>query len=170
MMQVLTLFCIIAIEFLLCVFKDHEVSALTFGGATVRANETFFIGENCGCWGHLNHEGQHFRGRNIFGGHNNFKSRKSFPHQNQDGGHLTQNPNGHRQNTPWCPRNLLLIGVLVYMGRIIIFGKATCWILLNKIPHKILAFGVRDAKNGLSKLKVSTLHKFQHKPLSLFYN
>jgi hypothetical protein len=107
MMQVLTLFCIIVIEFLLCVFKDHEVSALTFGGATMRASEAFFIAENYGCWGHFNHEGQHFRG------HNNSKSRKSFPHQNQEGGHLTQNPNGRRKNTPWCHRNLLLIGVLV---------------------------------------------------------
>jgi hypothetical protein len=48
-MQVLALFCIIVIEFLLCVFKDHVVSTLTFGGATMRASEAFFIGENCGC-------------------------------------------------------------------------------------------------------------------------
>jgi hypothetical protein len=34
-MQVLALFCTIAIEFLLCVLKDHVVSALTFGGATI---------------------------------------------------------------------------------------------------------------------------------------
>jgi hypothetical protein len=55
-MQVLTLFCIIAIKFILCVCKDHEVLALTFGGATMRTSEAFFIGENCGCSGHFNHE------------------------------------------------------------------------------------------------------------------
>jgi len=49
----------------------------------------------------------------AFGGHNNSRSRKGFPHQNQKGGHLTQIPDGHRQNTPWCPKNLLLIRVLV---------------------------------------------------------
>jgi hypothetical protein len=64
----------------------------------------------------------------------------------------------------------LLIGVLVDTRWIVIFGKAKCWILLENIQHKILAFGVWDAKNGLYKLKASTLHKFQHKPLSLFYN
>jgi hypothetical protein len=115
-MQVLALFCTVVIGLLLCVLKDHVVSALTFGGAMMRASEAFFIGKNYGCWGHFNHKGQHFRGHNSFGGHNNSHSRKGFPHQNQEGGHVTQNPDGHHQNTPWCPRNLLLIGVLVDMG------------------------------------------------------
>ncbi len=84
MMQVLALFCTIAIELLLCVLKDHVVSALTFGGAMMQASQAFFIGENCACWEHFNHKGQHFRG------HNNSQSRKGFPHQNQEGGHLTQ--------------------------------------------------------------------------------
>jgi hypothetical protein len=54
------------------------------------------------------------------------------------------------------------------MECIAVFGKAKCWILLANIPHKALAFGVQDAENGSYKLEASTLHKLQHKSLSLF--
>jgi len=77
-MQVLALFFTIAIEFLLCVLKDHVVSALPFGGATMPTNETFFTKENRGCWGHFNHEGQHFKGHNSFWGSQQFSIKERF--------------------------------------------------------------------------------------------
>jgi len=78
MMQVLALFFTIAIEFLMCVLKDRVVSALTFGGATMRSSETFFVGKNHACWGHFNHEGQHFRGHSSFWESQQFSIKERF--------------------------------------------------------------------------------------------
>jgi hypothetical protein len=94
-MQVLTLFFTIVIEFLLCVLKDHVVSALPFGGVTMPTNETFFTREIVDVGGISIMKANTLGVTTTFGGHNNFQSRKGFPHQNQEGGHLTQNPNGH---------------------------------------------------------------------------
>jgi hypothetical protein len=61
-------------------------------------------------------QGPTLQGSQRFWGSQQLSIKEGFSHQNQEHGHLTQNPDGHCQNTPWCPRNLLLIGVLIDMG------------------------------------------------------